>query len=137
MKVFAGTRIKTQLPAFLAVGLMLAGTGCGGSVGSTPEATFSSTGNTQTKATWDDLIDGPLQNFLYRDQQWHLRKINAFTAWSVTQGNPDLTVAVIDTGVDYNHPALVGRVVKGQDYADNDADPMDDVPDGTDTKHPE
>ncbi len=32
--------------------------------------------------------------------------INAENAWSVTKGDNDIVVAVIDTGVDYNHPDL-------------------------------
>ena len=46
-------------------------------------------------------------------------------------------VAVIDTGVDYKHPALGGgfgpsyKVVAGYDFADNDADPMDEHGHGT------
>src|SRR5215204_5885997 len=38
-------------------------------------------------------------------------------------------VVVIDTGVDYNHPALGGgwgnKVIAGYDFVDNDTDPMD------------
>ena len=41
-----------------------------------------------------------------------------------------MTVAVIDTGVDYNNPALGGgfgpgdKVIAGYDFADNSANPM-------------
>ena len=34
-----------------------------------------------------------------------------------------VTVAVIDTGVDIDHPDLVSNVVGGHDFVDNDADP--------------
>ena len=34
-------------------------------------------------------------------------------------------VAVIDTGVDYNHPLLKERIIDGYDFVDNDEDPMD------------
>jgi subtilisin family serine protease len=45
------------------------------------------------------------------------------------------SVAIIDTGIDYNNPALGGgwgnRVIAGWDFANNDADPMDDNGHGT------
>ncbi|MGV3526813.1 MAG: S8 family serine peptidase [Candidatus Sericytochromatia bacterium] len=73
----------------------------------------------------------PGGNFRYEDLQWHLRKIEAERAWRITQGNPDLTVAVIDTGVDYGHAAFQGRILKGYDFSENDTDPLDDQAHGT------
>src|SRR5215216_1611788 len=35
------------------------------------------------------------------------------------------TIAIIDTGVDYTHPALAGKYLAGHDFADDDNDPMD------------
>jgi subtilisin family serine protease len=40
-------------------------------------------------------------------------------------------VAVIDTGVDYRHPDLAGRVILGPDFGSGDNDPMDTVGHGT------
>jgi len=37
---------------------------------------------------------------------WGLTKISAERAWMTTTGAPDVIVAVIDTGVDYNHPDI-------------------------------
>ena len=43
--------------------------------------------------------------------QWHLRAIGADQAWAAGRfGSPDVTVAVIDTGVNWEHPDLLGRV---------------------------
>lgn len=36
--------------------------------------------------------------------------IDAPAAWEITQGNPDILVAVIDTGVDINHSDLKGNI---------------------------
>ncbi|WP_107728632.1 peptidase S8 [Desmospora activa] len=64
-------------------------------------------------------------------QQWGLSMINAPDAWDVTEGDSNVKVAVVDTGVDYDHPDLAGKVIKGGDYIDNDNDPMDENGHGT------
>jgi thermitase len=60
-------------------------------------------------------------------EQWHLAKINAEKAWTKAgnRGSKNITVAVIDTGVDYNHPSLAANMVPGYDFHQNDSDPMD------------
>lgn len=40
---------------------------------------------------------------------WGLKKIGAETAWDTT-GGQGIVVAVVDTGLDYNHPDIVGNV---------------------------
>jgi len=89
-------------------------------------------------------------------QLWGLNKIDAPEAWSVSTGGSGsnrVVVAVIDTGVDYNHPDLAANIwtnshetagngrdddnngfaddIHGYDFANNDADPMDDNSHGT------
>ncbi|PNH08643.1 Halolysin [Tetrabaena socialis] len=39
-------------------------------------------------------------------QQWHLEAIGAASAWAITRGLPDVIVAVVDTGVDMDHPDI-------------------------------
>ncbi|MFC1478705.1 S8 family serine peptidase [Candidatus Margulisiibacteriota bacterium] len=38
-----------------------------------------------------------------------------------------INVAVLDTGIDYNHPLLTGNIVAQFDFAENDADAFDDA----------
>jgi len=82
------------------------------------------------------------------DDLWGLKKIQASSAWDIERGSSDIIVAVIDTGIDYNHEDLVGnRWVNtdeilgngkdddhngyvddryGYDFYNNDGDPKDD-----------
>jgi PGF-pre-PGF domain-containing protein len=65
-------------------------------------------------------------------KQWNMRNTNVDDAWDVTKGNKSTIVAVIDTGVDYNHPDLVDAcITNGYDYVENDEDPMDENGHGT------
>lgn len=80
--------------------------------------------------------------------QWALQNISAPHAWDFTQGLPDIVIAVIDTGVDYDHPDLAENIwtnqaevsgvpgidddrngfvddLRGWDFADNDNYPLD------------
>ncbi len=67
----------------------------------------------------------------YQSQQYAPQKVSADIAWDVTQSASNVKIAVIDTGVDYNHPDLSGKVIKGYDFVENDNDPMDEHDHGT------
>lgn len=43
---------------------------------------------------------------------WHLKAVNAYQAWNITKGSPDVTVAVVDDGFDGSHTMFSGRIVK-------------------------
>ncbi len=62
-------------------------------------------------------------------QQWAPNKVRADEAWVVSRGGA--VIAILDSGVDYNHEDLSGKVIKGKDYWNNDNDPMDDNGHGT------
>lgn len=66
------------------------------------------------------------------DEQWAFKKIGALCAWQHTLGNADVTVAVVDSGVDMRHPDLAGRLREdGRDFVDGDNDPSDENGHGT------
>jgi type VII secretion-associated serine protease mycosin len=51
----------------------------------------------------------------YRDRQWDLDTMRVAEVWPRATG-ADVTVAVIDTGVDATHPDLDGQVLPGADF---------------------
>lgn len=46
-------------------------------------------------------------------EQWFLATVRAQGAWAVTTGDPSVTVAVLDSGVQINHPDLVSKLIPG------------------------
>ena len=44
----------------------------------------------------------------YLGVQYGLSRINAFTAWDLVRGDPAGRIAILDTGVDYDHPEFNG-----------------------------
>ena len=65
-------------------------------------------------------------------KQWGPHIIEADCAWNTTTGDPSVLTAVIDTGIDWDHPDLTANYVAlGYDWVNNDPDPMDDHGHGT------
>lgn len=74
------------------------------------------------------LVDVP------NSKLWGIQKIKSTSAWTITQGSPDVVVAVVDTGIDYNHPALKdnmwvnGKEKDGRPGVDDDGNGLvDDI----------
>lgn len=59
--------------------------------------------------------------------------VNALKAWDITKGSRNVRIAIIDTGIDYNHPDLKGNVdaEHGYNFANDSKDAMDDNGHGT------
>jgi type VII secretion-associated serine protease mycosin len=67
----------------------------------------------------------------YPSQQAYLTQIGAPTAWDVADRGAPKVVAVLDTGVDRDHPDLAPNLVAGFDILNGDSDPSDDNGHGT------
>jgi len=75
--------------------------------------------------------------------QWHLRNIGqtggtpgadvaATRAWDVLTGSPTIGVAVLDSGIQSNHPEFAGRIASnGWDFVNGNSSPEDDHAHGT------
>jgi len=67
------------------------------------------------------------------DYTWGIERVHAPAAWPQTQG-AGVKIAIIDTGLDYTHPALAGKVDGGYSAltkTENPKDYMDDNGHGT------
>jgi subtilisin family serine protease len=67
-----------------------------------------------------------------RSLQWGLGVVDAYGAWDITRGNHSVVVAVLDTGIDWNHPDLAPNIwndtsgYHGYNFIANNRLPMDD-----------
>lgn len=64
----------------------------------------------------------------WRPKQWNLDRIGAPVAGATGGG---VVIAVIDSGVDLDHPDLAGQLVQGRDFVDGDDEPDDSFGHGT------
>lgn len=55
-------------------------------------------------------------------EQWYLNRIQAVGAWEKSTGSPDVVVAILDTGIDIDHPDIAGRIWKNSKEHSNNKD---------------
>jgi len=95
------------------------------------------------EAAADAAIAKPEQPFLindpkYEEAQWYLQRINASRAWSLAYAEDGFAaaletvqVAIVDSGIDVNHPEFRGRLLSGYNYLSPGSQPVDDYGHGT------
>jgi thermitase len=52
----------------------------------------------------------------YFGKQYGLTKVEAPQAWEVTTGSPGINIAILDTGVDQDHPDLAAKIVNNINF---------------------
>jgi subtilisin family serine protease len=62
--------------------------------------------------------------------QYSLDQMRVRSAWSASTGGSNV-IAVLDTGVQFSHPDLAGRLLPGYDFANDDSNAGDDNGHGT------
>jgi subtilisin family serine protease len=65
-------------------------------------------------------------------QQWGMKDIGVSNAWRRTRGNPEMLVAVIDTGVDYTHEDLLPNLWRNPGESGTDSNGRDKSSNGVD-----
>ncbi len=65
------------------------------------------------------------------DNSWGVKRIGAGTTQTAGDNGRGVKVAILDTGIDYNHADLSANYAGGYDFVNSDSDPMDDNGHGT------
>lgn len=63
------------------------------------------------------IPNDPRANPVTGQQRFYLNDINAYNGWDTTTGSSNISVAVVDTGVDHLHPDLSSRVTLGDSFS--------------------
>ena len=67
----------------------------------------------------------------YYGMQWYLPKVKADEVWGENKGSSGVKIAVVDTGIDLDHPDLDAQVSGGYDFVNGDSEADDDEGHGT------
>ena len=55
---------------------------------------------------------GPVNQENSRQRGWHLKAVNVYEAWKVTKGDPEIVIAIVDDGIEADHPIFEGRLYR-------------------------
>lgn len=64
-------------------------------------------------------------------QQWYLSSTNIVNSWPLLNGNQQVKVAVIDSGVEMNHPDLTNHLLTGYNFVSKNKNTNDTLGHGT------
>ena len=95
-----------------------------------PQRSFSRLdgyGQVTAKGAFEGLLNRPFNDQVpLGGDLWNLDMIGAPEAWAANKNGPGatgkgVTIAVVDTGIDYNHIEFKGRIGAGYDFVDGDS----------------
>ncbi len=66
----------------------------------------------------DGGVSIALNDPLFEQQRPYFEKMNVLKAWEITRGSPKMVIGIVDSGFDFYHPDLEGKLNPGF-YADN------------------
>jgi subtilisin family serine protease len=72
-----------------------------------------------------------IPNDPYYAYAWHLPKIGASAAWDLATGSSNVTIAILDSGIEATHPDLAPLLVPGWNFYDNNDNTADVTGHGT------
>lgn len=139
-------RFMEYIVILLLAAVVSAGIGAVSSVGATamPEAdaadeapapASAAAGAVETAALETAATEAAVPNDPFYDRQRYMEQIHVREAWAYIESTgrrlEPVTVAVVDTGVDLEHPDLVGRLTEGVNILDAKSPPKDDNGHGT------
>lgn len=61
---------------------------------------------------------------MFKKQYAHKKTLST-EGWKLNKGNKNITIAIVDTGVDLKHPDLAAKIVPGYDFVQDDTDASD------------
>lgn len=76
----------------------------------------------------EEVVEDSITIQMHNNQVWNYEMIKAPQAWNITSGSTSVKIAIIDTGIDYNHQSLKNYVSTslGRNFAtSNSSDFMD------------
>ena len=118
-----------------------------------PEMTMLEAINQPTNTNLPSAATGLVPNDPLYNSQWGIPATKIDVVWNTTTGDSTAIIAILDTGVDWQHPDLAANIwnnkleipgngidddgngliddIRGWDYINNDNNPMDDNSHGT------
>ncbi|WP_160725196.1 S8 family peptidase [Bacillus sp. USDA818B3_A] len=72
------------------------------------------------------ILPNDVNDTYYQSYQWNLPAVGTERGWNLTRGSKKVKIAVVDTGVDLDHPDLARRLTTGYNAIDDSNNADDD-----------